>query len=116
GRVVMPGLCIGLSRTPGQVRAPAPRLGEHDATAGRWARRSGAPPPTPGDGGADTLRRDGPGPAGRGPLAGYRVLDLGTILAGPHAGPLLARLRAGGGKGEAPGGGGVPGASLGANR
>ena len=40
GHVVMPGLCIGLAKTPGAVRAPAPRLGEHDATAGRWKARA----------------------------------------------------------------------------
>ncbi len=104
GRVVMPDLCIGLAKSPGEVRAPAPRLGEHDATAGRWAPRRGALPSTrhleeTGDARGEALRR-----AGRGPLAGYRVLNLGTILAGPYAGTLLAGLGADVVKVEAPAG------------
>jgi crotonobetainyl-CoA:carnitine CoA-transferase CaiB-like acyl-CoA transferase len=42
--------------------------------------------------------------SGRGPLAGVRALDLGTILAGPYAGTLLAGLGADVVKVEAPAG------------
>ena len=51
GHVVMPGLCIGLGKTPGQVRTPAPRLGQHDATAGHWEpRQTPTPGPSPSQG------------------------------------------------------------------
>jgi crotonobetainyl-CoA:carnitine CoA-transferase CaiB-like acyl-CoA transferase len=43
-------------------------------------------------------------PAGHGPLSGYRALDLGTILAGPFAGSLLAGLGADVVKVESPAG------------
>ncbi|MGH9064250.1 MAG: CaiB/BaiF CoA transferase family protein, partial [Acidimicrobiales bacterium] len=39
-----------------------------------------------------TSRPGPPAGLGTGPLAGYRVLDLGAILAGPYAGHLLAEL------------------------
>lgn len=97
GRVVMPGLCIDLSKTPGAIRAPAPLLGGHQASAGRWAPR--ARPASGADG--PNFHRDGPD-VGGGPLAGLRVLNLGSILAGPYAGSLLAGLGAEVVKVEAP--------------
>jgi crotonobetainyl-CoA:carnitine CoA-transferase CaiB-like acyl-CoA transferase len=151
GHVVMPGLCIGLAKTPGAVRGPAPRLGEHDATAGRWTPRESPPPPAPpslppwgpisprhcaGEGSGPPVSLSPPPCRGeaaqprdvgaadicgaappmvgrgggrgvgdsRGPLAGVRALDLGTILAGPYAGTLLAGLGADVVKVEAPAG------------
>jgi crotonobetainyl-CoA:carnitine CoA-transferase CaiB-like acyl-CoA transferase len=83
GTVVMPSSPIKLSGTPAAIRRPAPRLGEHtgDLEAGDpvWDRR---PAPT------------GPAPAGRPPLAGLKLLDLGAVLAGPYAGTLMAELGA----------------------
>jgi crotonobetainyl-CoA:carnitine CoA-transferase CaiB-like acyl-CoA transferase len=102
GRVMMPGLPIGLEQTPGQIRMPAPRLGEHQETAGRWEPRPRQLPAAPFAGGAVVAPAHGE--PGRGPLAGYRVLDLGTILAGPYAGNLFAGLGADVVKVEAPAG------------
>ncbi len=80
GPVLMPGLPLVLTDAPGQIRAPAPTPGQHDRDVIDWPARAytGGSPPT----------------SDRGPLAGYRVLDLGAILAAPYAGALLAELGA----------------------
>ena len=89
GTVVMPGVPVNLTASPGKVRGQAPALGQHDEAVS--ARAAKAAP-------------DGLPPISGGPLAGFRILDMGTFVAGPYAGALLAELGADVVKVEAPSG------------
>jgi crotonobetainyl-CoA:carnitine CoA-transferase CaiB-like acyl-CoA transferase len=80
GAVVMPGLSLNLTKTPGAVTSPAPTLGADNALEA-WSPQSNAPAAATGE-------------TKTGPLAGRRILDLGTIIAGTYAGSLLAELGA----------------------
>jgi len=104
GAVRQIGPPVRLLDTPGQVRAGAPRLGEHthavveegvrDATSGaRWR--------------ADGDGRSGGRVEGAPPLAGLRVLEIGSLIAGPMAGRFLADLGADVVKLEPPAGGDI---------
>ena len=78
--IVMPGVPIRLTKTPGWVRTAAPILKKR-ALPEPWADRgierpAGQPRLTPG------------------PLHGYTVLNTGTFVATPYAGFLLAELGA----------------------
>ncbi|MBH0084034.1 CoA transferase [Salinibacterium sp. SWN167] len=79
GRVVMPGSAINLTRTPARFDRHAPSHGEHNG-ATPWSARPVSEEPAPR--------------FVEGPLAGFRVLNMGTFVASPYAGFLLKELGA----------------------
>ncbi len=76
GEVAIPAPPARLCETPGSVRTLAHPIAEPPV----WSPR--APPAASGEGEATS------------PLQGVRVLDLGTVIAGAHAGGVLANLGA----------------------
>jgi crotonobetainyl-CoA:carnitine CoA-transferase CaiB-like acyl-CoA transferase len=79
GTVVMPGIPINLTLTPGRIQGPAPMLGQHNDEAPEWDPQPPAtslPPVRPG------------------PLSGVTVLNSGTFVASPYAGCLMSELGA----------------------
>ncbi len=88
--IVMPGALIGLSQTPVSLRHAArtrhPAITELDAA---WPARHADHVREPAA--ADHVREPA---AAEPPLAGLRVLNLGTIIAGPYVATLLGELGA----------------------
>ncbi|WP_331773186.1 CoA transferase (plasmid) [Embleya sp. NBC_00888] len=80
GTVAMPGVPLRFGRSPARVAGAAPPLGEHNDHPSWPPRESAAPA--------------GPSAPSPGPLHGMRILDMGTFVATPYAGFLLAELGA----------------------
>jgi crotonobetainyl-CoA:carnitine CoA-transferase CaiB-like acyl-CoA transferase len=97
GPVVMPGVPLTLTGSPGRVGGPAPPPPQASSQpAPAWPGRPRTPtsraapsalPAAPATGVEAATATDGP-------LAGVVVLDLGAIIAGPFAASLLAELGA----------------------
>ncbi|WP_142060204.1 CaiB/BaiF CoA-transferase family protein [Pseudarthrobacter sp. B4EP4b] len=79
GEVVMPGVPVKLTGSPGSIRSAAPALGAHTDDKA-WQRRDNS--------GTQAPRYV------EGPLAGFRILNTGTFVATPYAGLLLKELGA----------------------
>ena len=86
--VELPGYPYKLSESPPSLRLPPPRL---DDEAEGWPEREAPPPPLRT---ADREPLEPEAPAGRGPLAGIRVIELAGHWVAPLAGRCLADLGA----------------------
>ncbi|MCP5024790.1 MAG: hypothetical protein GY929_00765 [Actinomycetia bacterium] len=81
GEVRMMGVPLTLDSAPGSVRHRAPLVGEHTAAVqAEWGSAPSPPEAGPGD--------------GQRPLAGIRVIDLSSFIAGPVVSRHLAMLGA----------------------
>ena len=84
GPTTQKGVPIHLLGTPGAIRGPQPREGEHTDEVLAEARQR-TPPATPKE-------ATPPRPESRGPLDGLRLIDFGQYLAGPFGPMILSDL------------------------
>ena len=88
GPVAMMGLPFEVEAAPGSIRRPAPLLGEHTAeVVAEWQRAATAS-------GGEPTASPGRSATGERPLAGVRVVDLASFIAGPVVSRHLAMLGA----------------------
>jgi crotonobetainyl-CoA:carnitine CoA-transferase CaiB-like acyl-CoA transferase len=89
GKTVQMGVPVRLSDTPGEIKGPAPRLGQHTEETSGWRLETSPPPPKPQ---VSSLKSQTLAP--RTPLAGVLVLDFASYIAGTFGPMVLAQLGA----------------------
>jgi len=95
GPVGMMGLPVTLESAPGSIRRPAPLLDQHhDEILAEWLGGDATPTPAPAPGAATGVGTPTTGADPTRPLAGVRVIDLASFIAGPVISRHLAMLGA----------------------